>query len=71
MQFMNLNKEDRLRNFSKLWAKDEDLTIIINEYAKLLSLNKDECLEIALKFSQAHKDLKNRKKRLKGKKVVD
>lgn len=36
MKFFDLKLEDRLKNFSKLWAKDEDLEVVIKEYAKLL-----------------------------------
>ncbi len=71
MQFMDLSINDRLKNFSKLWAKDEDLKIIIKEYLKLVDKDENTYMPIALKFSQAHKDRKNAKKRLKGKKVVD
>ena len=71
MEFKNLSLEERLKNFAKLWAKDEDLKIIIKEYSKLIKEDEVKCLEIALKYSQLHKDVKNRKKRLKGKKVVD
>ncbi|CAA6811486.1 MAG: FIG00388958: hypothetical protein [uncultured Sulfurovum sp.] len=71
MQFKTLNKQERLENFSKLWATDEDLSIIIKEYAKINHIDEKEALLIALKASQKHKDKKNFKKRLKGKKVVD
>ncbi len=71
MKFFELKLEDRLKNFCKLWAKDEDLTVVIKEYAKLM--NKDEKLLVqeALKFSHKHKAKINFKKRLKGKKIVD
>ncbi len=71
MQFKTLNLDERLKNFSKLWAKDNDLIIIIKVYARLLNAEEDECIKIALKYSQAHKDRKNAKKRLKGIEVVD
>jgi serine/threonine protein kinase len=71
MEFKTLDLDNRLKNFSKLWAKDKDLTIIIKEYSKLIKSNENESLKIALKYSQAHKDRKNAKKRLRGKKVVD
>jgi len=71
MLFKQLSMKERLENFAKLWATDEDLTIIIEEYAKLNKVELEASLEIALKASQKHKDKKNFKKRLKGKKVVD
>lgn len=71
MEFKNLSLDERLKNFAKLWSKDEDLSIIIKEYSKLIKEDESKCLEIALKYSQLHKDAKNRKKRLKGKKIVD
>jgi hypothetical protein len=71
MQFKDLNLNERLKNFSKLWAKDEDLIIIIKEYSKLINKDEQKCIEIAVKYSQGHKDKKNFKKRLKGQEVVD
>ena len=71
MQFKTLSDHERLENFSKLWAKNEDLFLIIDSYAKLIDMDRDEAFGIALKASQKHKDKKNFKKRLKGKKVVD
>jgi len=71
MEFKTLTQQGRLENFSKLWATDEDLTLIIKEYAKISKIDEKEALIIALKASQKHKNRKNFKKRLKGKKVVD
>lgn len=71
MEFKLLNLDDRLKNFSKLWAKDEDLKTIIKEYARLINKDEKQCIKNAVKYSQSHKDIKNAKKRLKGKKVVD
>lgn len=71
MQFKTLNLDERLQNFAKLWAKDQDLKIIIKAYAQLIQENEDDCIKKALYYSQEHKDKKNFKKRLKGEKVVD
>ncbi|SFV63651.1 FIG00388958: hypothetical protein [hydrothermal vent metagenome] len=71
MQFKELTLEDRLKNFAKLWAKDEDLEVIVREYATLINEDKELCIKKALLFSQKHKDKKNFKKRLKGEPVVD
>lgn len=71
MEFRELSSDERLKNFSKLWAKDDDLKTIIKEYAKLIDKDGQSCIESALKYSQAHKDRKNMKKRLRGVEVVD
>ena len=71
MQFKKLTLDQRLLNFSKLWAKDDDLKVIVKEYAKIIGEDGNKCIETALKYSQKHKDKKNFKKRLKGQKVVD
>lgn len=71
MQFKRLLLEDKLKNFSKLWAKDEDLEIMIKSYATLMGEDINECISKSLYYSQKNKDIKNFKKRLKGKKVVD
>jgi len=71
MQFKPLDLKTRLKNFSKLWAKDEDLAIIIKEYATLIKADEESCLKIAVKYSKQHKKRKNFKKTLKGKKIVD
>jgi len=71
MEFRLLSQNERLQNFDKLWAKDEDLTIIIKEYAKIAGLDEQESVKKALHYSQKLKNFKNMKKRLKGKPVVD
>jgi len=71
MVFRTLNNHERLENFAKLWAKDEDLEQIVSAYSKRIRMDVNEAKAIALKASQKHKDAKNFKKRLKGKKVVD
>lgn len=71
MTFKISTINERLENFAKLWAKDKDLIFIATAYAKLIGMNTEEAIVIALRASQKHKDRKNFKKRIKGKKVVD
>nr|WP_222718373.1 hypothetical protein [Aliarcobacter vitoriensis] len=71
MKFLDLDIDLRMKNFAKLWAKDEDLEIIIKEYAKISSQNEKELIEKALNLSHKHKAKINLKKRLRGQKVVD
>ncbi|WP_428739276.1 lipopolysaccharide kinase InaA family protein [Sulfurimonas sp.] len=71
MEFRALSTQECLQNFDKLWAKDEDLSIIILEYSILANLETQKSVEKALYYSQKLKNFKNMKKRLKGKPVVD
>lgn len=71
MQFISMSLDKRLKNFCKLWAKDKDLQIMAKEYAKCVGEDETYCVQIALKFSQNHKNKINMKKRLKGIEVVD
>jgi len=71
MLFKAPSLDERLKNFSKLWAKNKDMKIIIETYAKLISENEEKCLTKALHYSQKNKNFKNFKKRLKGKRVND
>lgn len=68
MEFFKLSQEDRAKNFSKLWADDNILNIISDEYSKYYSCD-DKFKTQVLKFSNKNKKVKNFKKRLKGKKV--
>jgi len=71
MKFKILTEKEQLENFSKLWAKDDDLKIIIKSYVPFIDMDEAKAISLALNASQKHKDKKNLKKRLKGKKVVD
>ncbi len=64
MKFKVFTKEEQLENFSKLWAEDDDLSIIAKYYAVLIGMDEKEAISIALKASHAHKDKKNLKKKL-------
>ncbi len=70
MSFFELDEKARAKNFSKLWASDEVLSIVANEYQKHYSCS-DEFKETMLTLNQKHKNRKNFKKRLKGVPVVD
>ena len=71
MQFKELPLDERMKNFSKLWAKNEYLELIIKEYSLLCNKEYSECIDIALKYSMSHKDRINAKKRRRGQSVVD
>jgi hypothetical protein len=65
MKFFSLTSQDRARNFSQLWADNEDLAIIANEYLKYYETD-DNFAQLVLSFSHEHKKKKNFKKRIKG-----
>ncbi|PHS41749.1 MAG: hypothetical protein COB07_01515 [Sulfurovum sp.] len=70
MAFTHLNRQRRLENFAKLWASDEDIKSITKFYAQKMQINEEEAIQTAVQASQKHKEKKNFKKRLKGKKDV-
>ncbi|KIM11114.1 MAG: hypothetical protein KU38_06720 [Sulfurovum sp. FS08-3] len=60
MRFKPLSRNDRLQNFAKLWANDDDLQSIIGYYS-----DNPNDKQIAIQYSKAHKRQKNFKKTLK------
>jgi len=66
MVFSTLSMEERARNLSKLWASDENLSIIAGEYARLASFDRIDFFKKALFYSNEHKQKKEFYKRLKG-----
>jgi len=64
MTFKVFTKEERIQNFSKLWANDEDLMTIVQAYAPLIDMDKNKAIEIALEASNKHKQKKLFKKKL-------
>lgn len=54
MKFKEFSDSDRLENFSKLSASNEDLETIAHFYATHISMPKEEAYEIALRASQLH-----------------
>ena len=70
MKFFNLEQEDRAKNFAKLWASDEILTMMADEYKKHYTCD-DNFVAQVLYYSNKNKKIKNFKKRLKGQEVND
>jgi len=63
MKFKTYTKEERLENFSKLWAADDDLESIVRGYLKYIDMPVNKAIEIALHASHKHKDKKRFKKK--------
>ncbi len=70
MKFFELDGEMRAKNFAKLWASDEILTTIADEYKRHYSCG-NRFVEQVLYYSNKNKKIKNFKKRLKGHEVND
>ena len=71
MEFRELSLNERVQNFNKLWANDEQISIIAKEYAKTCSEDENKCIKLALQYNTKHKNKMRLKRRLKGKKIVD
>jgi serine/threonine protein kinase len=72
MSFSTLDESKRAQNFEKLWALDEILEVMADEYTNHYhALNTDEFKKNVLYFSNKNKKIKNFKKRIKGKPVTD
>lgn len=70
MKFFDLDEEARAKNFSKLWARNDELEIIADEYTKHYACKVDFAQQVYY-YSNKNKKIKNFKKRLKGKPVND
>ena len=64
MLFKTYTLSERLENFSKLWADDDDLKIIVKFYIQHITMSEKKAIQIALAASQEHKDKKLFKKKI-------
>lgn len=72
MSFNPLTQSKRAQNFEKLWALDEILEVMADEYTIFYKVKDTEAFKKSvLYFSNKNKRIKNFKKRLKGKPVTD
>ncbi len=65
MVFAPLSIQQRMQNFAKLGATDEDLACIIQHYAPLLNEAFQPLFDQASSFTKAHQSKRQRKKHLK------
>ena len=71
MEFRELNLQERMQNFAKLWIKDEDLKTVVKSYAKSADIDFFQAYKLAINYSCKLKNRVNMKKRAKGIEVVD
>jgi len=65
MYFTDFTTKERLENFAKLGASDEDLKIMIQEYAMLLGVDLSHIYQEATKYSKLHQDRIRMKQKIK------
>jgi len=70
MKFYKLGQIERAKNFSKLWASDDELTLMATEYMKHYNCDENFINQV-LYYSNKNKKIKNFKKRLKGQAIND
>ena len=64
MSFEVSSTKQKAKNFSKLWADNEDLSTILKVYAQVASLDQ-KFINLGLFYNQRNKDRKNRKLKIK------
>ena len=68
MEFKTITPQEGLTNFSKFYAKEEDLKLLATTYAKAADIDENEAITTALQAAKSHVEKNEFKKRLKGKK---
>ena len=64
MVFKPPSIRQRAKNFSKLWANDDDLRLMLKVYASMTGLG-SRFIELGLKYNQQNKARKTRKRKIK------
>lgn len=67
MRFEEMGYEKGLRNFSQIWANEDELEIVAREYARINSKDENNSVRLLIQFDKEHKAKINRKKALKSK----
>ncbi|WP_421919665.1 hypothetical protein [Marinifilum sp.] len=67
MRFEKMPYLKGLRNFSQIWAKEDELDVVAREYARLNNKDEDEAASLLIQFDKEHKAKINRKLELKAK----
>ena len=65
MYFTDFTTKERLESFAKLGASDEDLKIMIREYATLIGVDLSHIYQDAKKYSKLHQDRIRMKQKIK------
>jgi len=65
MKFEKMDYIKGLKNFSQIWANEDELAIVAREYARINNKNEDEASNLLIQFDKEHKEKIERKKRFK------
>lgn len=65
LRFEKMDYIKGLKNFSQIWAGEDELEIVGREYARLNGRDEDEAVRLLIEFDHQHKTRINRKKRYK------
>ena len=66
MDFKAVGFETGCQNFSKLWADEDVLQIIADEYAKTMTYDQDKTATAVIQYDRKHKNFKLFKKKIKA-----
>ncbi|MDA3946049.1 MAG: hypothetical protein PF439_05170 [Helicobacteraceae bacterium] len=69
MQFKVLSAEERFKNFSRLWADEDDMRIIARYYAQYSGLNEERSAEKMIAYDLENKRIRNFKKKIRQKRA--
>lgn len=67
MDFRDIKSNEGIKGFNKLWAKENDMRLMMHKYCVLAGIDENEAIEIAIRQAINHQSKVNLKKRLKGK----
>lgn len=67
MKFEKMPYLKGLRNFSQIWASEEELEVVAREYARLNQKDEEEAVSLLIQFDKEHKVKINKKLALKAK----
>jgi len=65
MRFEKMDYQKGLKNFSQIWADEDELEIVAREYARINHKDEDEAVKMLIQFDKEHKIKINKKLALK------
>jgi hypothetical protein len=66
LRFEKMDYLKGLKNFSQIWASEEELEIVAREYARINQMDEEEAVALLIQLDKEHKERINKKKALKG-----